>query len=289
MLIISIKFIRVNSYSFNEHISFSNHIKKVHKLSIQSYYDTYLRKDGEGICKCCGKATTYYGLGKGYSNYCSSKCCNMATAQNQVKTEIKCLICNETVTGTDKKYAVKNFTKHLQRSHNIYEPKIYYDTYIRQKDEGICPICKKETEFNSIISGYNKYCSVSCQQNHLKNIEGSHTNKLSAIYQLRHTIKNIIAGISEKYKNFIKNDKRLNWSDIRTDSITHNNIKDDKSVETLDGIVEVKTEISCSTERDFWVGTQHKYIPKQEHCTSKTYIDEIIDCDNSINENEWCH
>lgn len=46
-------------------------------LTIQGYYDTYYKSEGEGICVVCGiKDSTFLGLIDGYSKYCSRTCCN---------------------------------------------------------------------------------------------------------------------------------------------------------------------------------------------------------------------
>ena len=43
--------------------------------------------------------------------------------------------------------------------------KEYYDRYIKKENEGICPICGKETKFLGILKGYRQYCSNKCHQN----------------------------------------------------------------------------------------------------------------------------
>lgn len=42
--------------------------------SIKSYYDTYLKKDFDGICTICGKSTPFINLIKGYKKCCSHSC-----------------------------------------------------------------------------------------------------------------------------------------------------------------------------------------------------------------------
>ena len=60
----------------------------------------------------------------------------------------RCAICN-------KEY--KNFGVHL-KSHNI-SPKEYYDKYLKKNEnEGICPVCGKETTFISLGEGYRYHC-----------------------------------------------------------------------------------------------------------------------------------
>lgn len=275
---------------FNEHISFSNHIKKTHNISIQTYYDTYLKQEGEGICKHCGNPTKYYGLGKGYSTYCSSKCSNAAQLENNTEATIQCAICNANIPGKNAQTAIKLFASHLKKEHNIYDAKIYYDTFVKHDDEGICPYCKGETKFKGVLLGYSKYCCTSCQQNHQKNIEGSHTNNLHVISSIRQYIAKIAANITEKYENFIKTDRHAQLADIRTDAINVKTVKETKTVNTADGVSEIKTEITSSTQQSPWLGTQHRYVPKLENCEHPAYQqfnDDIIEDDN-INTNEWC-
>lgn len=62
-----------------------------------------------------------------------------------------CEIC-----GKDYKFLSGHLVKH-----NI-SSKDYYDTYIRKLNEGICPVCGKETTWLGISNGYRKYCSCRC-------------------------------------------------------------------------------------------------------------------------------
>lgn len=52
----------------------SKHISIVHECNCKSYYDKYMKKDREGLCKICNKPTRYYDMGKGYNLYCSNAC-----------------------------------------------------------------------------------------------------------------------------------------------------------------------------------------------------------------------
>lgn len=55
----------------------------------------------------------------------------------------------------------KGISSHLRRQHNITNQE-YYNKYLKTPNEGICPICKKETKFDTILTGYRKYCSTKC-------------------------------------------------------------------------------------------------------------------------------
>ena len=50
---------------------------------------------------------------------------------------------------------------HLKQTHN-FTAKEYYDKFFKQKDEGICCVCGKETRFLNTTSGYRKTCCQKC-------------------------------------------------------------------------------------------------------------------------------
>ena len=50
------------------------HITKTHKMSMQEYYDTFLKKPEDGICVVCGKPTNFYSITTGYARTCSYRC-----------------------------------------------------------------------------------------------------------------------------------------------------------------------------------------------------------------------
>lgn len=66
------------------------HPLKKHGITNKEYYDTYLKKEGEGICKSCGKPTKFLGITKGYSKYCSTKCSN-SSDEVKNKRKISCI------------------------------------------------------------------------------------------------------------------------------------------------------------------------------------------------------
>lgn len=53
--------------------SLSLHIIKNHKITIQQYYDKFLKKINEGVCYCNNK-TTFQNIRIGYAKFCSMKC-----------------------------------------------------------------------------------------------------------------------------------------------------------------------------------------------------------------------
>ena len=76
---------------FETSIKFHNHIIKKH--GIKEYYDKFLKKENEGICKICGKETKFTGklCGKfsGYMICCSKQCSNKYRFIKRSETNIK--------------------------------------------------------------------------------------------------------------------------------------------------------------------------------------------------------
>lgn len=68
-----------------------------------------------------------------------------------------CFICNKEYDG------IRGLASHIRRTHNINQ-KEYYDKYMKQKSENICPTCGKETPFLG-LSGYAKHCNQKCANN----------------------------------------------------------------------------------------------------------------------------
>ena len=60
-------------------------------------------------------------------------------------------------------------SKHISCKHKI-SAKDYYDKYIKQISEGICPICNNTTPFLGFKKGYQTYCSAKCAQNGDNNV-----------------------------------------------------------------------------------------------------------------------
>ena len=59
-----------------EYGSFSKHLKH-HDIDQKEYYDKYIKKDKEGLCRNCGKPTKFLGLLEGYRDCCSRDCTNI--------------------------------------------------------------------------------------------------------------------------------------------------------------------------------------------------------------------
>lgn len=53
---------------------------------------------------------------------------------------------------------------HIRQTHKLTS-QLYYDTYIKINNEGICKICGKSTAFMGLTKGYRIYCSKKCASN----------------------------------------------------------------------------------------------------------------------------
>ena len=68
-----------------------------------------------------------------------------------------CELCGKQFNG------YQGLSNHLGKSHNNYNKKLYYDTYMKQQSEDICKQCGNQTHFQDLTRGYTKYCCRSCQ------------------------------------------------------------------------------------------------------------------------------
>lgn len=66
-----------------------------------------------------------------------------------------CKICGEQCRS------IRHLSSHIIKKEKI-DLKLYFDTYMKLPEEGICPCCGKETKFLSLSHRYNKHCSKEC-------------------------------------------------------------------------------------------------------------------------------
>lgn len=286
---------------FIESNAYARHIKEDHKLQMQEYYDKYLKKPGEGLCAVCGNPTEYLSTTKGYRVCCSAECSKIykreigkkkieEAKENNESVSMKCEICDEIITAPVDFKLESAFNAHLKEKHNITYSKAYYDTYLKKDEkEGICPICKKPTSYRGLLKGYAKFCSNECFGASVKKDENGFSSHSSGIVAaLKRSIAAITENIKTKYKRFLATENKTKFFKIG-EGFKHKTISSKEVVITPDNDKAlIRTEISCNQEQKQYTGTQTRYIPKQEHCTTTTYIDDIIDDGNSMNESEWC-
>lgn len=80
--------------------------------------------------------------------------------------------------------ALSALSKHITHVHNLTQQE-YYDLYYKEYNEGICPCCGSETEFNRF--SYRRFCSIRC-------------NGLFTLQQTQDNIDARIKGISTSKK-----------------------------------------------------------------------------------------
>ena len=73
----------------------TRHAKMIHKMEPKAYYDKWFKKEGEGICKCCGTETKYWNLEHGYRDFCSRKCFWKVTTRLESVKEKRRQTCKE--------------------------------------------------------------------------------------------------------------------------------------------------------------------------------------------------
>jgi len=57
-----------------EFVKITSHIKRIHGINVNDYYDKFMKQDGEDECLTCGGLTTFEGITKGYRRFCSPGC-----------------------------------------------------------------------------------------------------------------------------------------------------------------------------------------------------------------------
>lgn len=65
---------KICNEEFENQLSLTNHIKKIHNLTKKEYYDKYLKQPNDGYCKVCGKKVSWKSDNTGYKKYCNPKC-----------------------------------------------------------------------------------------------------------------------------------------------------------------------------------------------------------------------
>lgn len=73
---------------------------------------------------------------------------------------------------------------HVKNIHKLNN-KDYYDMYLKDHNEDICPVCGKVTQFRRITVGYRKHCSVSCSSSD-PNVQAKNKATNMRLYGVEH-------------------------------------------------------------------------------------------------------
>lgn len=144
------------------HKALSNHLYRTHRMQSRDYYEQYLKRDGEGFCKICGRPTNYFNLAMGYRTYCSAECSRkdeniykLAKETNLAKYGHTCSLANQDVRKKaldtkEEKYgnryycnSQKSREKYNQKTLEKYKADITDCDIISYKDKKFMCECKK--------------------------------------------------------------------------------------------------------------------------------------------------
>ena len=156
---------RICNKKFKNYLGIGPHIKRVHKISTQSYYDTYYRNyaNDDGFCLVCGTETRFRNLNHGYRQYCSKKC----SAINQI---------NKYGSPFSKSSVQDKIKKTIYDKYGVDNP-LKADSILKKRNEtniakygGKSPACSKEVEDKKKKTCLEKYgVEYALQANGVKN------------------------------------------------------------------------------------------------------------------------
>lgn len=94
---------RICGRQFNTSRGLSFHIRQTHKITIQQYYDKFIKEEEEGNCLQCSAPTKFLSLTLGYRQFCSVSCAR-SNEQTHLRARNTCLerYGNETYNNRDK-------------------------------------------------------------------------------------------------------------------------------------------------------------------------------------------
>lgn len=107
------------------------HIRNIHKIPTESYYNRYLKKNkNEGKCLMCGKKTAFLSLSVGYQPYCCKRCSDISPIKKR-HTEQTNLIIRGCKNPFQDKKVQKKIVKTLLRTRGVTNPS--YDKKVLAK------------------------------------------------------------------------------------------------------------------------------------------------------------
>jgi hypothetical protein len=266
--------------SFSAHLT---HPKSACKTNVKEYYDRYLKKPDEGICKHCRKETGFCSILKGYLNNICGRCKNIDEAiiekqklsristyrerqekyeqehkdeieQEKSKLTVSCELCKEQ--GIDYKFKHLNgLSKHIWQKHNHISTKDYYDKYLKKEGDNICTVTGKETRFKNLTEEYFKF-SGKGTNSVVKDIDGEKNPLWNP------NREEVFAPYTEKFSNLeFRNQikKEQNYIDVVTeqqlvDRCCLHHIDYDKQNDSRENLIWLNhsTHAKTNSNRDEW-------------------------------------
>jgi DNA-directed RNA polymerase subunit RPC12/RpoP len=189
---------------------FVSHIEKYHAMSSKDYYDTYLKKEGEGICQKegCNNLTKFNRFSKGYDKHCSQQCAasdektreifkNSMTEQWGVDNPLKCKIIMEKKEKTClEKYGFNNAAKHPDTINKMAATNMEVRGY---KTPGEDPVVQQKTA-ETCFERYGEKAPA---------LADSVKQKIKKRHKEKSGYDNVFS--SPEYKNIIKNYYKENF------------------------------------------------------------------------------
>lgn len=144
---------------------------------------------------------------------------------------------------------------HVSQSHHL-SSKAYYDLYMKSPNEGICPVCGKETAYKKLSKGYARCCSLSCASRY--NAE----ERKQVRYQKYGDGNYFSTEGSKKLKAIAKNTSKSRFSNIIKNLKATYNIPDDKEITNISQIEEIKNKV-CHTVKEKY-GVPNSFLVKDD-------------------------
>ena len=92
---------------YNSYRNLTKHLKNIHEINAQEYYDKYLKKEkDEELCNYCGKPSRFISLERGYTKCCSRVCTNLLEYGTEYPSQSE-KVKNKTKQSNLKKYGVE--------------------------------------------------------------------------------------------------------------------------------------------------------------------------------------
>ena len=188
------------------------HLNKKHNINIQTYYETFLYKDGEDKCKICGKQTKFLSINRGYIPTCSFKCaCLQGRKTYKIRTGIS--------SPAKLKQTKQNAAKHFEEKYGKGITSPFKSKEVQNK---IANIIKEKYDVNNAFLVKNENGTMKREQTSIEKygyayplenpifLNKVQTNNIRE-YGTKNNFNKILKTVKEKYK--VNNSFLINQED----------------------------------------------------------------------------
>lgn len=192
---------------YSSKVFFQLHVSVSHGITSQQYYDSFDKKDDEGVCKVCGGPTKFIKYSQGYREFCSSKC-------TQSSKQIRAKIEQTNMERYGDKCSAKNelvIKKRIRTTEEKYGSEHYFSSEEFKKNRK--PLTQQQSELKSKrtrSTNLEKYGCVNVFQNEdvKKKIKDTNLNRYG-VENFNQTEEGK-SSIKERYKDESWNEARKN-------------------------------------------------------------------------------